>query len=966
MVDGGKITLRIEVDAKEFKRLMKGSTQDLTKFKQQVDNTTPSMNKLGDTATTTAVRFQTLTQGTINLVTSFTQAYTSISNLQKAKTSLQAAAVGVERAIDLQRRKQFMLNEEMAKAQPNMKKVELLTNELATAHDDLAVKQQRVKDQADQVNDTYILFGLNIANVGFSAVQTGASMIQMTKGIKLADGAAKIFNVTTGKYTLIALAAIAAWEGLAFAISTFNKELGDSLSIFKNVQRIMEEFTGASDITLDNYDEKISGVSTSTRDFENSWKSMTKTVQQETSTQTDLVKHWERQYKRSVANIQIEMGRQKQITSGTTGGTQGNFPNAQQGVEARVQETERKVDLLFGFSFPNMPVAFAEEQIKQNITKQDDNVYPVIRNFAAVQGTYVNQKVPLHQFYENAIDYRRELQFQHSMTLGTSGTAVPLTVEGMLLGTTSAQVQAQKPQMQGPIFNPPMDRIERFKQAESGLPDVPSEAERIQAEINKKKAFQQELVDIYETNQGNVTFSWYTASGNIALEILDLETELDVFTQRNPKIKKQTPKSKDERNLEFLSTFIDENTPAYQLRLGSMSSQKRGLFKQRNEKLKQIAIEKFAKENFPRTIQFGTQTFRVGKTSERIGGIFHAGIGSNLMAMTQNKGGTFGMGNRTLGTSEGNMIEALRRAQMATIDPNARRQRTGFDVSGFEQNNYQSNAAGLYAYGATSTLDFMDGTSAFGQGAVAAGAVSVSQVRGSTRFDERNRKVLQDRRRQLDIKDANVNRLRFGGRLRDGFSIWDEGAVIGGYGSAKAYSEAAKRKFYSGVDEARRMLQFFGGGIDSSRIRGRSSRRSEYQRVLNRGTNIKEALTLAGLGYKTIETHLGSRPDRWRVLKMRRDLQEVISFNSNQYAKAETINILQQDFGLTGFTGTTMSLPSLQDRLAAEDERMKSIGLDRTEAFQIIDTAGRGREEIDDRIRFKDRMNSMSTGATVL
>jgi hypothetical protein len=95
-------------------------------------------------------------------------------------------------------------------------------------------------------------------------------------------------------------------------------------------------------------------------------------------------------------------------------------------------------------------------------------------------------------------------------------------------------------------------------------------------------------------------------------------------------------------------------------------------------------------------------------------------------------------------------------------------------------------------------------------------------------------------------------------------------------------------------------------------------------------------------------------------------LNEVISFNSNQYAKAETINILQQDFGLTGFTGTTMSLPSLQDRLAAEDERMKSIGLDRTEAFQIVDTVGRGREEIDDRVRFKDRLSSMSTGVSVL
>jgi hypothetical protein len=35
--------------------------------------------------------------------------------------------------------------------------------------------------------------------------------------------------------------------------------------------------------------------------------------------------------------------------------------------------------------------------------------------------------------------------------------------------------------------------------------------------------------------------------------------------------------------------------------------------------------------------------------------------------------------------------------------------------------------------------------------------------------------------------------------------------------------------------------------------------------------------------------------------------------------------------------------------VAKQDELIKTIGLNRTEAFQIIDTAGRGREEIDDR-----------------
>jgi len=150
MVEAGRITLRVEIDAKQFESIIKKLKLDMKDFKTQVDNTTPGIQKLGDTATTTAVRFQTLTQGTINLVTSFTQAYTSISNLQKAKTSLQAAAVGVERAIDLQRRKQFQLNQELAKAAPNYQKVELLTRELETAHDDLAVKQQRVKDATDR------------------------------------------------------------------------------------------------------------------------------------------------------------------------------------------------------------------------------------------------------------------------------------------------------------------------------------------------------------------------------------------------------------------------------------------------------------------------------------------------------------------------------------------------------------------------------------------------------------------------------------------------------------------------------------------------------------------------------------------------------------------------------------------------------------------------------------------------
>jgi len=940
MVDGGKITLRIEVDAKEFKRLMKGSTQDLSKFKSQVESTTPSMNKLGETATTTAVRFQTLTQGTINLVTSFTQAYTSISNLQKAKTSLQAAAVGVERAIDLQRRKQFMLNEEMKKAAPNMKKVELLTNELATAHDDLAVKQQRVKDQADQVNDTYILFGLNIANVGFSAVQTGASMIQMTKGIKLATVASTAFNVVTSKYTLIALGAIVVWEGLAQVIKIFNKDLGESISIISNVTKLMDEFTGASDITLDHYDSKIGGVTQSTTDFEDSWKSMTKTVQQETTAQTDLVKHWERQYKRSVANIQIEMGRQKQITSGTTGGTQVKNSQAQQGVEAKIQETDNKIDAVLKYlthSGPlSMPAVAAEEQLISNVDRLDDNIQQIKADPNYVGSDYSalkNQLTPelylaIHK--GNLISDTSTVKgFTKFKTPGLAGFFGHETVSGVI---------------STPDYVPPSYITTTVPSAQ--LPDVPSEAEKIQAEIDNLRKIEQELVNDYENHGGNVVWTWYTAAGNTALQILDLESELDALTQRNPKIKPPKPKSKDERNQEFLSTFIDENTPAYQLRLGSMSSQKRGLFKQRNEKLKQLAIQKFAKENFPRTIQFGTQTFRVGKTSERIGGIFHAGIGGNLMAMTQNKGGTFGMGNRMLGTSEGNMIEALRQAQMATIDPNATR-----DTNLARQTMAEFNA--MNEGGNTSDMSRFRG-----------------QVRRSQSLEvlRRNAKTLEDNKRRNQIRDSNTNRLRWGGKLREGMSIYDEGAVVGGYGSAKEFSRAGKRKQSEAFMQAQIFSDYFTGIGRVGRYTGMTGLRSQLNSIKQRADTVKTALSSAGLSYKTFNARTGlpRSATAWQRHNFEKQWNAVRSFNDNQYAKAKQINILQQDFGVTGFTGSALTLPSLQDEVARQDALIKSIGLDRTEAFQIVDTAGRGREEIDDRIRFKDRMNSMSTGVSVL
>ena len=254
-----------------------------------------------------------------------------------------------------------------------------------------------------------------------------------------------------------------------------------------------------------------------------------------------------------------------------------------------------------------------------------------------------------------------------------------------------------------------------------------------------------------------------------------------------------------------------------------------------------------------------------------------------------------------------------------------------------------------------------------GIGGRADAAIAQAQAR---RQIEDNLKIAfpAERRRELDIKDANTNRLRWGGKLREGMSVWDEGAVVGGYSSAKEFSRAGKRKQSEEFRQAQIFADYFTGIGRVSSYTGMSDLRGQLGGIKQRADTIKTALSSAGLSYKTFNARTGLpyRASAWQRYNFNKEWNAVRSFNDNQYAKAKQINILQQDFGVTGFTGSALTLPSLQDEVARQDALIKSIGLDRTEAFQIVDTAGRGREEIDDRIRFKDRMSSMSTGVSVL
>ena len=239
--------------------------------------------------------------------------------------------------------------------------------------------------------------------------------------------------------------------------------------------------------------------------------------------------------------------------------------------------------------------------------------------------------------------------------------------------------------------------------------------------------------------------------------------------------------------------------------------------------------------------------------------------------------------------------------------------------------------------------------------ATAAYQVPKGSVRASADFYARNR-----------MRDSNTNRLNLMGATRvEGIPMDQEGAVVGGFSSRREFDQVMKQRSAI-ADRANQQLgAFFGVGINYSAIYGRSSARAQQSRLNSTVEGIRSTLASAGLGYKTTNARYrrGQGPEQYAAVMAQ--WASVRSYNANQLSKAREINTLQQ-FGQSQFFGSGLSLPSLQDAIARQDEKVTTIGLNRTEAFQIIDTSGRGIDEIDARVLWKNRVNNISTGTSVL
>jgi len=963
-VSGGQIELKVLVDIKEVQGKLKVVKTELKEVENAANNAGKGTQKAGDQAAASAVKFQTLTQGAINLTTAFIQTETTISNLRRAKTSLKAAMVGVERANDLLIRKQAMLTDEYKKAAPDMTKIKLLTNEIATAEDDLIVKQDRIIDQREQLKDTYKLFALNLLNVSFSAVQTGVSMVQMAKGIKAATIATKLMQVATSKYTLIALAVIAAWEMGAQAIKVFNKELGDQVSIISNVNKMMNELGMVTDTNLENYETSMHKATESTLEFENGWKGMTNTVKKETDAQIAIVKHWEKEIK--IHNIKVAEGlaesgfrlaeqRNQNFQTGSETalpkGVKGAGAYATLGAGTVAPFWAALVNLTHNL-FPNIPEAQAEEMLTKNQTGQlkAKSYNPTIINQQGVASYNYAKQNFMFSGYSRTNAKRDPFNL-----LGETGGNGGNTALDILGGRTPNQVAEGLTVNQAVAMNLHNSRL---------------------SELNNERVILENRISRMEQQRESGVFISGDVMATEKIRLVELLFELDELEN----LKHQ---EEEQRKLYQYGSLRGGGYPTPQAFPASSPEMSASRVRHR--------LAKYGGGNKISDFLYKGETLVGGAFEYKSGGwqlkkpkgrrVYYAGNGGLALAHYQlNTSAGFGQNSHVMRSLE--YAQILAQEQFGVKVPVGHKTMVNFrTVAGVDATLSPMEQARMGMAILNRTLNDPSGLGPNPYGNFANRRFSADYTpnfAGSGRVTGP-----MWRRAQIAVEDRNRNRMKTGGRRvlnEDGspmYDLWDDRAVEGGFTSISAYRDDWWTKFRAKGRQAESFAQMLGNETKSAATYNTASS------LIGSMNSTMGLLGRTGLSLSSLPSRgdfmprragggIGNVGNRYFSIMAsinrahQAAISRTIATNQLTLKRAGQIDLLIGGFGLDSYYGSGLGLQQLQLAVQKQDELIQSIGLNRTEAFRIIDTQGRGRNEIEDRVRWTQRNESISTGNIVL
>ena len=187
------VTFKFRIDLSQMTVEARKAVDLLNKLDRASDKASVAVDRLGrssqDTGRKTAaaaVNFQTATQGALNLSTAIVQTYTSISNLDRANNRAKMSVIAVARAEDLLANKLERQNTLRTSGLAGPQKYANTTKEICTATADLTVKTEKMRIEQAAVNDIYMLFATNIANVAISSLQTIGVLVGQEKLARLA------------------------------------------------------------------------------------------------------------------------------------------------------------------------------------------------------------------------------------------------------------------------------------------------------------------------------------------------------------------------------------------------------------------------------------------------------------------------------------------------------------------------------------------------------------------------------------------------------------------------------------------------------------------------------------------------------------------------------------------------------------------------------------------------------------
>ena len=999
MVGRDTVTFKFRLDAKEMQRLIKALEADasrfgakMTKVGNDAQNAGRKIGQSGDNAAAAAVNFQTATQGIMNLGTAAAQTFTSVSNLDRAANRLAQANLGVARATDLMNNKELRLDELRQNGMANSKKAALLTNEIATARADLAVKTDKARIEEGALLDIQILFATNIANVMVSSIQTIKSMRDMQALSAIRAGIAESGLIVKMKSLIFAQRAVSlnaigtttAFKGMTLGIKGmtlsvrglmialgpvaliiggvslamqayeenwggFKDKMQSALPFLKETnsdldeaQRILEE----DRIAMEGYTGAIDGLSGSLKDLSiphRNYLEMMANAAINLGGNIELAKQYTKQLG-EVKQAQIATGFSQPSFAGGQVGT-GQVGTGFVGSSTSSSSTASGVSSAASHqptsSIPQdtkLPTALDTASQSVDVAASYNDWYANHASKGISWSQYQSQHKPIKDI--------SNLKFTPSLGASTYNfTGTSFNVAPHPFGT---------PQQKNAFnFLPKKERETMALQLLGQYQSSDDPAELL-------LAFQaRELYDSIKNEKSN-----------------DIKGPLETWKQT---MNKNTTGFGDVDNrflsgTEFIKSFKkytqQEGPNQYRIDLDTpdmLDRTQRASFTANVNRLRKIVAEETLKDKLEQVKKGLISPFGMSRGRE----VAYGGTGGVEILKAV-------LGNDNLQNRPDTLLDGMVKGMLSNIDLFSSGTVERYRTTGYKFDGVDRNVNYAVREGESSIIDKLrdlqvqsllaNDPNAFtktrtnlprhtqSQFDNQEGNVSnMSRFRGQVSPSEtleilrRNAKTLADQKIRLAEKDRLANLKRFGG-----------------YSSRKAQSEAGKRKQSAQQKSAQNIARYFTGIGRISSYTGKSDLRGQMNAIVRKANEVTTAMSLAGLSYKTFNQILPYRAGAQAHLNYNRDWNEVRSYNMNQLAKAGLINMLEQDFGATGFIGSTLSLPSLQDAVARQDEMIKSIGLDRTEAFQIVDTVGRGREEIDDRVRFKDRLSSMSTGVSVL